>query len=41
MRDSKHWPARAKRRAYLTALSAAAAALLVAGLSQPVSWFWH
>jgi hypothetical protein len=41
MRDSKHWPRRALRYAYLTLLSSGAAALLVAGISQPAGWWWH
>ncbi len=40
MRDSKHWPIRALRRAYLIVLSTGAAALLVSGITQP-AWYWH
>jgi hypothetical protein len=39
MRDSKHWPVRFVRYAYLTVISMGAAALLVAGFSQP-NWMW-
>ncbi len=41
MRDSKHWPVRALRRAYLTLLTAGAAAVLVAGFVSPNSMIWH
>jgi hypothetical protein len=41
MRDSKHWPMRTLRRAYLIVLSAGAAALLVGGFVQPMTWYWH
>jgi hypothetical protein len=40
-RDSKHWPRRALRRAYLLVLPASAATLFVSGLAHPSGWFWH